>query len=503
MKKIKLLTSLASLPLLGATVLPIVSCGNNTKEECTITLTSSVEGTLSQKSVKVYKGKKWQEVKTTIPQPLCNVGFKFKEWVIDGQSIKDSYVISNDITLSAAYEASERCDITFQKGDHGSIDVTSIKINKGTKWKDVVKPKVTADYSYDFDKWVDSDGNEIADDSVINTNFVAKATYTNATYTIKFVDDAHSVLTESTGYIAHGKTWGDVKKPKLLLNKGYTLDKWVDEDGVELTNDRKIYYHFTAKAICHEANFFTDHWENICYYADQGLDKLKEVYGINSFIGLERTITINGSVHVVRVIDENHDKLTGLNKTAALTFESVTLLSDSKGHCIISKWDASTNQSYKTSILYNAFNSENEVTTWIRKPNTSDGKFENKSIYTLLKQAGITPKQVDKAVALGSTYSTDTPYSCYVFPLSFAEIGQTGSSKAKVEGSVYKYWAEHNNDDARIKYDVEGKKPFNYWLVSPDIEQSNYSWQIGSIGNTLTATIADQSSTSVSFAFCI
>jgi len=501
MKKIKLLTSLASLPLLGATVLPIVSCGNNTQEECKISLTSSDAGTLSQKSVKVYKGKKWQEVKTTIPQPLCNVGYKFKEWVLDGQSIKDSYVINSDITLTATYEASDRCDITFQKGDHGTLDVTSVQVNKGTKWKDVVKPKVSVDYSYGFDKWVDSDGKEIPDDCVINTNFVAKATYTTATYTIKFLDDAHSILSESTGYIAHGKTWGDVKKPTLTLNKGYTLDKWVDEDGVELTNDRKIYYHFTAKAICHEANFFTDHWENICYYADQGLDKLKEVYGLDTFIGLERTVTMNGTVHKVRVIGENHDKITGSTKTATLTFESSTLLSDNKGNYVLHVWDTYSNKDYKTSSLYNALNSTSEVTTWKVKPNTGD-KLENKSIYTFLKENGVTPKQVDKTVALGDSYLTDTPYSCYVFPLSFTEMGQTGSSRIRVEGSVYKYWADHNNDDARIKADVGGTK-FNYWLVSPDIQDSSYAWQVGSIGNTKLSKITDNTDTGVSFAFCV
>ena len=76
--------------------------------------------------------------------------------------------------------------------------------------------------------------------------------------------------------------------------------------------------------------FENDSWSNVALYADQGLEALKKHYGLETFIGLERTVNVFGVDHKVRVIGEDEDiinsEITSL-KRASLTFQFSTILS--------------------------------------------------------------------------------------------------------------------------------------------------------------------------------
>ncbi|MBQ0045687.1 MAG: hypothetical protein KBS35_02250, partial [Mycoplasma sp.] len=54
-------------------------------------------------------------------------------------------------------------------------------------------------------------------------------------------------------------------------------------------------------------NFSTDDWSKIVELSKQGLDSLKQHYNVESFVGLQRKVTINGLEHTVKVIGENED----------------------------------------------------------------------------------------------------------------------------------------------------------------------------------------------------
>lgn len=78
--------------------------------------------------------------------------------------------------------------------------------------------------------------------------------------------------------------------------------------------------------------FETDPWSTIVEHANQGLNHLKQHYGVNSFVGLERSVKINGLDQKVRVIGENEDYIASAsgaptNDMAALTFQFVNVLS--------------------------------------------------------------------------------------------------------------------------------------------------------------------------------
>lgn len=79
--------------------------------------------------------------------------------------------------------------------------------------------------------------------------------------------------------------------------------------------------------------FETDTWSNVVTHANQGLAHLKQYYGLNSFVGLERKIKIYGVEHTVRVVGENEDYLADsdgkaqLDKPVALTFQFADIVS--------------------------------------------------------------------------------------------------------------------------------------------------------------------------------
>lgn len=89
-------------------------------------------------------------------------------------------------------------------------------------------------------------------------------------------------------------------------------------------------------------SFEADPWTAVVSHANQGLSHLKEWYGLDSFIGLEKTINIYGLEHKVRVIGENEDYLADsqgkpqLDKPVALTFQFSNIVSIKTDDGIIS-----------------------------------------------------------------------------------------------------------------------------------------------------------------------
>lgn len=80
-------------------------------------------------------------------------------------------------------------------------------------------------------------------------------------------------------------------------------------------------------------SFVTDPWAVVVFHANRGLEHLKEWYGLDSFIGLERTIKVYGIEHKVKVVGENEDYIVDetnnkplLSRPAALTFQFSNVL---------------------------------------------------------------------------------------------------------------------------------------------------------------------------------
>lgn len=94
----------------------------------------------------------------------------------------------------------------------------------------------------------------------------------------------------------------------------------------------------TTLVSCKDKNdsvnaFENDSWTTIVFFANRGLDALKNHYGLDSFVGLERTVKIYGVEHKVRVVGENEDYLADnegkpdITKPVALTFQFANIVS--------------------------------------------------------------------------------------------------------------------------------------------------------------------------------
>lgn len=86
------------------------------------------------------------------------------------------------------------------------------------------------------------------------------------------------------------------------------------------------------------AKFENDTWENVIKTSDKGFDELKKTYGVESFIGLTRTVDVNGIAHTVRVIGENVDSY-GSGDTAALTYQFEDVISDKNGDVLRAEYN--------------------------------------------------------------------------------------------------------------------------------------------------------------------
>ena len=250
------------------------------------------------------------------------------------------------------------------------------------------------------------------------------------------------------------------------------------------------------------ANFATCEWSVIidqCNKLEDGTittNEFCEAFGktdMSDFVGLERSVTINGITHIVRVIDTQHDDLADESGKAALTFELKTLLSGSDGKAMISKWDATNNYDYTNSILRKNLTNMGSA--------SGDDVWES-SAYSMLTTG--TPalsnniKKVTKSVRTTSSYTVDT-YEDYLFPLSLIEMAIPG--EVEPEGSQYLYWTNHSTLDGRIKKDGT-ITACSYWLASPFTTHQDTASAIGDSGFSESCNV-NSTECGVSFGFCI
>ena len=262
-------------------------------------------------------------------------------------------------------------------------------------------------------------------------------------------------------YVESGKSFAAPSEP--IHNDYYFIGWYKDKEYKEewkfdtdkVKADTTLYAKWTIK-------FSSDSWSNVINYADQGLEKLHEVYAIDcdkntefpgTLIGLVRKTELFGVSHRVRVIDEAHDDLVidgndGENK-ATLTFEFVDLVTYSNGTLVQPNYHLA------------------EVFTW----NTSNFKkylatVKNKMEFPL----GINIKKVKKTTydpSQGQSESED-----YLFPLSIYEM----SNKTTEESNPYAYYAKEGESTSmrRIKKSVDGTISSNYWTRTTWVESPSF-----------------------------
>lgn len=216
-------------------------------------------------------------------------------------------------------------------------------------------------------------------------------------------------------------------------------------------------------------------------------------------VGKEVKISLNNLNHLVKLIDCNHDKISGGNdETAHCTFEFTNVITNDYG-TIFMPWNneegySSTNFNYPESTLNKLLNDQNNDNSIINMFPTG------------LKE---TIKLVDKSVGVNEQNHNSSSFPCKLFPLAHEEMMDQETGVTEGEGTLYKYYVGHSSviecKEYRIKKAVNSKKDDGdyYWLRSPSISTNNRSFDVSSDGTTAIEVVYSNPRCGVAPAFCI
>ena len=519
-------------------LLPTMSnCGGKQdSNQFIITFTCTDGVTLSSSTdIKVKKNTKWSEI-LNVPTATIWQGYVDIGWydIDEMKMITDNTIITKDTNVKyiALDESKTIVNVTV-KTDKETYDavpfIQGATFGQFKEYYPAMKETPQKDH-YNFAGWYHGETIIDKDDWIFpedTQNLTIEAHFEQITYSVDLsgVDDAIKSKFKDFAYDGESyNVWFSIPPTHLWMNRGNILVNnisIISRTGVVFS---KTHIFIPSEYITGNITIiiqlqpllFDQELTDIVTYCNQhesgtltdeqflskftfGGDTLSE---IDELIGRQIKLTINSQPHYARVIGVHHDgyKIDELHTGhAALTFELITLLSDTKGDCMTSKWDLSNCYDYTNSIL--------------RKNLTGEGTASgedvwNTSAYSMLT-AG-TPalrdniKKVNKECSKYSDHSFGwNYYEDYLFPLTYIEIGGYGDKWVRKEGSVYKYWNDHYETEYHIKRDASGDA-HSYWLASPYTyigESDHHAWYVSRGGHILGSSV--DGGIGVSFGFCI
>lgn len=288
----------------------------------------------------------------------------------------------------------------------------------------------------------------------------------------------------------------------------------------ELTNGRTVKSPLIEIIVPTPAiTFNNDSWENVVTWSNKGLEELKNHYGLDTFVGQTRTVTVNTQKHTVRVIGENHDVLTNKSDKATLTFEFVNPICDRDGYGLATLWNdtnsANINVDYLNSTLrYNLTKKGTPATSsykyWFVKNGfveddgtTNDGTkhsttYSGKSVLDMIAAGepalanGLqsVKKEVGIYNSASNTWSKAT-YDDKLFLPTVTEITkETTTHHHMDEGSIYKYYEDHDDASSRIKKHINTTTYIDRSDIAggETLYPSSFSNQLNYAGSTTAAS---------------
>lgn len=575
MKKMKLLTALSSLPILGMVSLPLTSCGNKgdnspvkpdeqgkskeTKDgkasyslifnkkpddsKADVALTNQSEtdkvqfitetNDTTSTTVTVGDDLKANVVVGFVTTPTQAVEAKFNltfTYKVDGKDVKAEI---KDCVLKFVPKA--KYTITVTATEHGSVDKTSIEVVEGTTWNEAQEQITpTAEKGYDFMGW-QKDGQWLPDTYVINSNITVQAVFEEHTPIVIIVSTTGSSPEVKFNNLPDLVTEGDTieatysfdnaqmelkeNQCDILVGTKSVKEFCQYKNGTIKIDGKLVTDHVTIKIVVdYKAGHLNQSWDQIIEAcntfeaSDHGEEatatflasfsaKDKTIKTLADLAGCWTSVLINNKAHIVRIIGSDHDKIADKTYNAALTFELVTLLSDSNGNGLTCQWDTTNNYDYTNSILRWNLNGNGSGTQ-------PEGVWSNSAFSMLpskLKADGAI-KTVNKKVATynseESKYEVKTEgYDDKLFALTYSEIGQTHSEQSVwlVEGSPYEYW-QHNPDFVKLDFNNNQKY---YFLNTPKTDENDYAGYVNTQGVAGPGFGNVKSARGISFAFCI
>lgn len=176
MKKTKLLVPLMSLVATTGVVIPLVCCSKPEIKTYKITFDAGEHGHFSLGALTEFDVKEGETIGsiTQESEPIPDQGWHFTKW-----DKTDDTVVTSNMTITALYAENpiEQFTVTFAVDEHGELSGETTKtVEKGTLLRDVEKPTVKTDETFNFAGW------DTPDDTVIKSN---------TTVTAKIIQDAN------------------------------------------------------------------------------------------------------------------------------------------------------------------------------------------------------------------------------------------------------------------------------------------------------------------------
>ena len=189
-----------------------------------------------------------------LPEAPKKEGYKFVGWSNkEGNIVTKGTKVKKNITLKAEWISNDAKTITAQFDTDGGNVIDNIIIEKG---RIILLPINPIREGYTFVGWIDSNGNIVTSDMVVDSNIILKAIWvSNDVETVKlnFDTDGGSVI---NGLIFEkGK---GILLPIAPTKSGYVFSGWVDGNGNPITKDTIITSNMTIKALWKAYNCPTD-----------------------------------------------------------------------------------------------------------------------------------------------------------------------------------------------------------------------------------------------------
>ncbi|XQP55337.1 MAG: InlB B-repeat-containing protein [Mycoplasmoidaceae bacterium] len=511
MKKIRILIptliATASMPLIS-----LVSCGEKSSEDSVCEVEFQSNGGSYVNSQKVNVGEK-----VTRPTNPTRENYIFDNWYTNRECTGEPYDFETPVTaklvLYAKWIKEGYSVILFNPKEDGYV------INKT-----IAKPNEKLEIE------ITSNAEEMTTGSLYTVT-VGDVGITNYTFTVDQDDQHIATLTILAQYIT-----GDVR--------------------IGLTHtDSPIAQHFD------DVGHTQDSWETVCYYANLGIDALKNAYGKEpeEFIGLTRTINLNGYDHKVRVVGINQDYTDkDSTKPVTLTFQFESVVSgQDRGIGLEIEWNSeASNQNYWESTLENALNSEDNDVAWYA---SSQESTEHRSVQTIIKDENKLLMNNIKSVYRGVNVYDETieqspqyhsvykPVKIFIPTFSnlfstigintsevivgddaqakkdlYCQEGQLGDVDRQYQyyaqpdpeqqNETFKYINDHTLDVSSLYECLCRKDCFStpaareYWLSSPTFPTSQYpdcSWYVSGDGGVYAIAAVNQTKKCVAPCFCI
>lgn len=245
-------------------------------------------------------------------------------------------------------------------------------------------------------------------------------------------------------------------------------------------------------------------WESFSKVADQGLGELKKKYKVSSFLGMEKSIFINGKKYETRIIGEEDDA-TDKGVAVALTFQ----FTDSIGKIT---WGEDSTNFINSNLNQTLIKFASEMSKVVPIKSVEKyvytrltGSPESREVYTTslfpLAICEISNKYIDSGDGIHYTFK----------PISFDycegwRIDEKDEYKGTHQYDLFAQIEEHDDEsDTELKKAIKSKDSLAYWIRSKAWlnDPTKTFGQVGESGNIFSKSVDSPDGLDTLPCFCI